>query len=191
MPSNKGKGDKRFPLYAHDNPLRRLFSPAGRFVEPFVAAGQVAADLGCGPGFYAIALAERVAPEGKVYAVDSDEKAVRAVERKAGERGLRNIETHASSAGGLDFIKDGTVDFVLAHGLLCSMAPGQRDAAVGEIKRILKPGGRAYLSVARGPWSYVDGAAWEKILTEFHVERRNVRPAPLADRWAVVSLQTG
>jgi SAM-dependent methyltransferase len=83
------------------------------------------------------------------------------------------------------------VDFVLAHGLLCSMAPGQRDAAVGEIKRILKPGGTAYLSVARGPWSYVDGAAWEQILAEFRVERRNTRLAPLEDRWAVVSLKIG
>jgi precorrin-6B methylase 2 len=64
-------------------------------VEPFVMAGQVAADLGCGPGFHTIALAERLGPGGKVYAVDSDEKAIRAVERKAGERGLRNIDAHA------------------------------------------------------------------------------------------------
>jgi len=193
MTANKGekeKGDKRFPLLAHDNPFRRLFSPPGRFVEPFVGAGQVAADLGCGPGFYAVALAERVGPQGKAYAVDSDEKAVRALDKKAGERGLRNVEARACSAARLDFIKDGTVDFVLAHGLLCSMAPDQRDAAVGEIKRILKPGGRAYLSVARGPWSYVDGAEWERILAEFRVERRNVRPRPLEERWAVVSLKT-
>jgi ubiquinone/menaquinone biosynthesis C-methylase UbiE len=188
MSTDKEKGDKRFPLFAYDNPLRRRFSPPGRFVEPFVMAGQVAADLGCGTGFYAIALAERVGPGGKVYAVDSDGKAVQAVEKKAGDRGLRNIEARASSAAGLGFIGDATVDFVLAHGLLCSMAPGQRDAAVGEIKRILKPGGRAYISVARGPWSYIDRAAWEKILEGFRVDRRGRELAPLADRWAVVSL---
>ena len=27
-----------------------------------------------------------------------------------------------------------------------------------EMKLILKPGGRAYVSVARGPWSHVNGA---------------------------------
>jgi ubiquinone/menaquinone biosynthesis C-methylase UbiE len=191
MAANKPKADKRFPLFAHDNPLRRKFSPPGRFVEAFASAGQIVADLGCGPGFYAVELAERVGPGGKVYAVDSDDRAVRALEKKAREHGLGNIEAHACSAASLNFIENGTVDFVLAHGLLCSMAPGQRDAAVGEIKRILKPGGTAYLSVARGPWSYVDGAAWEQILAEFRVERRNTRLAPLEDRWAVVSLKIG
>jgi ubiquinone/menaquinone biosynthesis C-methylase UbiE len=190
MTKNKEERDKRFPLFAHDNPFRRLFTPPRRFIESFVAKGQAVADLGCGPGFHTIALAECVGPWGKVYAVDSDEKAVRAIEKKAGERGLSNIETRASSAGDVSFIKDGTVDFVLAHGLLCSMAPGERDSAVSEIKRILKPDGRAYISVAKGPWSYVDEAAWERILEGFRVERRGSEGFVIADRWAVVSLKT-
>src|SRR4030042_4012873 len=98
MASNKVKGDKHFPLYAHDNPLRRRFSPPRKLIGPYVKGGQTAADLGCGPGFYALALAELVGPEGKVYAVDSDERAVRELERKAARRGLRNIETRAQSA---------------------------------------------------------------------------------------------
>ena len=191
MAANKEKGDKRFPLFAHDNPFRRLFTPPRRLVGPFAAKSQAVADLGCGPGFYTIPLAECVGPEGKVYAVDSDEKAIRAVEKKAGEGGLSNIETRVSSAGGLSFIKDGTMDFVLAHGLLCSMAPGERDSAVREIKRILKPGGRAYISVAKGPWSYVTRADWEGILDGFRVERKGSQGFVIADRWAVVSLKTG
>jgi ubiquinone/menaquinone biosynthesis C-methylase UbiE len=191
MASNKEKRDKHFPLFAHDNPFRRLFMPPRRFVESFVAKDQTVADLGCGPGFYTIALAECAGPGGKVYAVDSDEKAIRAVEKKAGERGIRSIETRVSSAGDLSFIKDGTVDFVLAHGLLCSMAPCERDSAVSEIKRILKPGGRAYISVARGPWSYVSRAEWGKILEGFRVERKGSQGFVIADRWAVVSLKNG
>jgi len=189
MAADKNKGDKRFPLFVHDNPFRRLFTPPRPFVRSFVDRDQAVADLGCGPGFYTIALAEQVGSGGKVYAVDSDEKAIRAVDRKAGKRGLGNIEAHVSSAGDLSFIKDGTIDFVLAHGLLCSMAPSERDAAVSEIKRILKPGGRAYVSVAKGPWSYVDDAAWEKILDRFRVERKGRQGFVIADRWAVVSLK--
>ena len=190
MAVDKEKQDKQFPLFTHDNPLRRLFSPPRRFVESFVAKDQAVADLGCGPGFYTIALTECVGPGGKVYAVDSDEKAVRAVQKKAGDAGLGNIEARVSSAGDLSFIKDATVDFVLAHGLLCSMAPRERDSAVGEIKRILRPEGRAYLSVAKGPWSYVSRADWEKILEGFRVERRGSKGFVIADRWAVVSLKT-
>ena len=122
MAADDAKKDKHFPLFAHDNPLRTLFDNPRKYCSR-VAQDQVVADLGCGPGFYALALAESVGPEGRVYAVDSDENAIRAVQEKAARRGYRNIEAHASSAADLGFIEDESVDFILANGLLCSMAP--------------------------------------------------------------------
>ena len=184
MAASEWKRDRHFPLFAHDNLFRKLFSSPDKYCS-YVKNGQVVADLGCGPGYYTLGLAECVGPEGKVYAVDSDEKAIRAVEKKAAKRGYRNIEAHASSASALSFIKDRSVDFVLANGLLCSMAPQQHESAVNEMKRILKPSGLAYLSVAGGFYSYVDRAEWEKILEGFRVERRG--DPMMADRWAVVS----
>ena len=178
------KRDRHFPLFANDNLIRRLFSSPSKFCH-YVSKGQVVADLGCGPGYYTLALAECVGPEGRVYAVDSDEKAIRAVEKKAAKRGLHNVEARASSASELGFIKDGSVDFVLANGLLCSMAPQYHESAVNEIRRVLKPDGRAYLSVASGRWSYVDRAEWGKILEAFKVEHRG--DPVTSDRWAVVS----
>ncbi|MDH4198591.1 MAG: class I SAM-dependent methyltransferase, partial [Candidatus Aminicenantes bacterium] len=172
-----------FPLLAHDNPLRRLFSPPEKLTGPYVAKGLVVADLGCGPGFYTLALAEGVGPEGKVYAVDIQERSIRKLEKKAAKRGFHNIEAHASSATDLGFIKDGSVDFILAHGLLCSMAPHHHDPAVAEMLRILKPQGRAYLSAAKGSWSYVDRAEWERILGRFSVEKNGEG----GDFWGVVS----
>ncbi len=62
----------------------------------------------------------------------------------------RNIEAHAASAHDLSLMRDGSVVFILANGLLCSMAPQHHDSAVNEMKRILKPNGQAYLSVAKG-----------------------------------------
>ena len=168
------------------NPIRRLF---GRFenpqehIEPYVAKGQVVADLGCGSGYYTLALAECVGPEGRVYAVDLSEKAIRELEMKAGGRGYHNVEAHASSASDLRFIKDGSVDFVLANGLLCSM-PNNRPSAVNEIRRILKPRGRAYISLGfPPPLGFVDRAEWEKILEGFRVERRG----GFFQKWALVS----
>lgn len=178
------KRDKHFPLFAHANPLRRLINPPDKYCS-FVEAGEVVADLGCGPGYFTLALAERVGPEGKVYAVDSDEKAIRAVEKKAHKRGYRNIEAHVASAHDLSFMRDGSVDYILANGLLCAMAPQHHESAVNEMRRVLKPSGQAYLSVAKGSFSYVDKAEWESILEGFRVERRS-DPAR-GDRWAVVS----
>ncbi len=181
------KRDKHFPLFAHDNVFRRLFSSPSKYCC-YVAEGQVVADLGCGPGFYTLALAECVGTKGRVYAVDSDEKAIQALEKKANQRGYHNIEEHTSSASDLNFIKDGLVDFVLANGLLCSMAPQYHEPAVNEMKRILKPTGIAYLSVARGFFSYVSRTEWEEILRGFRIDRRGGDSFPwLADRWAVVS----
>ena len=59
--------------------------------------------------------------------------------------------------------------------------------AVNEMRRILKPEGLAYLSVATGPWSYVGHAEWEKILERFRVDRRGGGSLVITDRWAVVS----
>jgi ubiquinone/menaquinone biosynthesis C-methylase UbiE len=187
MATSKEKRDKHFPLFAHDNLFRRLFENPKEYCQ-YVTKGQVVADLGCGPGYFTLALAECVGPEGKVYAVDSDEKAIRALEKKANKSGYRNVEAHASSASDLSFIQDGSVDFVLAHGLLCSVAPQHHESVVNEIKRILKPKRLAYLSVARGFYSYVDQAEWEKILEGFRVERRGGDGSfALSDRWALVS----
>jgi ubiquinone/menaquinone biosynthesis C-methylase UbiE len=188
MSSREDKPDKHFPLITHNNLIRKLMSSPRRFVAPYVSSGQAAADLGCGPGFFTLALAEFVGPEGMVYAVDSDEKAIRALKKRADKRSCANIVSQVSSASDLSFIKDGSVDFILAHGLLCSMAPRHRESAVNEMRRILKPGGRAYISVAKGPWSYVGQEEWEKILERFQVERRGGGSSWIADRWAVVSL---
>jgi ubiquinone/menaquinone biosynthesis C-methylase UbiE len=182
LAAGEEKPDKHFPLFAHGSPIRRLFSNPNKFCS-YVRRDQVVADLGCGPGYYTLALAECVGAEGKVYAVDSDEKAIQALEKKAAERGCRNIEAHASSASDLSFIEDGSADFILANGLLCSMAPKQHESAVNEMRRVLKPTGMAYLSAAKGRWSYLDDAEWEKILEGFSVEQRAILSSGIDGLW--------
>ncbi len=100
------------------DPLDRLLEPAQKLVGPHVKEGEVVADLGCGRGYYSLALAELVGQAGKVYAVDLDDDNVRVLARKAAKRGFRNIQAHVSSAADLSFIADRSVDFILANGLL-------------------------------------------------------------------------
>jgi ubiquinone/menaquinone biosynthesis C-methylase UbiE len=167
------------------NPIRSLFESSQSLIVPYVKNGHVVADLGCASGYYTFALAKCVGPEGKVYAVDLDETCIRAIVKRMENEGYQNIEAHASSASDLSFIKDESVDFVLANGLLCSMAD-QRPDAVKEIKRILKLNGQAYLSLGfPPPLGFVNRAEWEKILEEFRVERRGGS----FQKWALVSLK--
>jgi len=95
-----------------------LFEPPHRLIEPYVEKGQVVADLGCGSGYYSLPLADLVGSEGKVYAVDLGKNSIQALEKKADKGRYQNIEAHASSASDLSFIKDKSVDFVFANGLL-------------------------------------------------------------------------
>ena len=100
------------------NPISRLFENPKRSIEPYVREGQVATDLGCNTGHYTFALADCVGPGGKVYAVDLGKNCIQALKKKANKGGYDNIEAHASSASDLSFIKDKSVDFVFANGLL-------------------------------------------------------------------------
>ncbi len=187
MAPQKNQGDMHIPVFALDNPLRRLFDDPDKYCK-YVKPGQVVADLGCGPGFFAIPLAQTVGPAGRVYAVDSDIHPIRVVERKARKCALDNIETHHTSAGNLNFIPDASVNFVLADGLLCTMATNQHTLAVNEIIRILKDGGTAYLVTGRSSASHVDDQEWEAILAKFRVIERNCAPYR-GDRWAFVGKQ--
>lgn len=185
MKKTENKKDTHIPTWALNNFIRRWLGKPKRY-NAAVRQGQVVADLGCGPGFYTFPLADRVGPTGKVYAVDSDENAIQAIVRKAAEGNYQNIETHACSAGNLDFIDNESIDFVLGDGLLCCVAPHAHADTVKEIIRILKPEARAYLVTGRGSISYVSDAEWEEILKEYQVESRNFPPYK-GDRWAWVS----
>ena len=168
------------------NPFKRLFENPTKSLEPYVKTGQTAIDLACNTGYYTLALAECVGSEGKVYAVDLDEKDIQTVQKKVDRSGYHNIELHTTSAADLSFIKDESVDFVLANGLLCSMSD-QRPSAVKEIKRILKPNGQAYLSLGGPrPLGYVNRTEWEEILKGFKVKQRGQFFLGF-QKWAIVS----
>ena len=156
-----------------------------RLISPYINIGQVVADLGCGWGYYTFALADLVGPKGKVYSVDLSNNCIQSIRNKADKDGYENIETFASTAAALSFIKGRSVDFVFANGLLCSME-NNRESAVNEMKRILKLGGQAYISLgATPPFGLVNEAEWEQILKEFTIKEGG----NYNELWAVVSLK--
>ncbi len=181
----KLKKDVHIPTWTLNNFIRRLLGKPDRY-NSAVRQGQVVADLGCGPGFYTFPLADSVSPTGKVYAVDSDQAAINAIAAKAARGNYHNIETHVCSAADIKFIADESVDFILADGLLCCVAPQDHTATVNEIKRILKPQSKAYLVTGRSKMTYMDDKEWEIILNGFSVVSRNFPPYK-GDRWAWVT----
>jgi ubiquinone/menaquinone biosynthesis C-methylase UbiE len=170
-----------------DNFVRRWFSPPKKKVSKFLSAGTVVADVGCGPGYFSIPMAELVGSTGKVYAADSDPKSIKILRSKSDARGFENIiEAHTTSAANLGAIPDRSVDFVFANAVLCCMV--DHVGAVAEIKRILKPQGLAFLSVTKvfrkkDPKA-VTKDEWGRLLKGFMVRENG---EGLLNRWATVS----
>ena len=179
--------DRRIPLFLTDNFLRRLFFPPKKTLSKFISAGQVVADIGSGPGFFTIAMAEIVGKEGRVYAADFDRKSIEALTRKAERHNYSDIiEARTTSAADLSFIPDASVDFAFSNGLLCCML--DHEGAVREVERILKPDGRAYISVTKrlrkkDPRT-VGKDEWRSLLQRFNVVSQG---EGFMARWAVVS----
>jgi ubiquinone/menaquinone biosynthesis C-methylase UbiE len=55
-------------------------------------AGDTAADVGCGDGFYTIPLARFLGPAGKVFAVDINDSELLKLKQHLDEEGLKNVE---------------------------------------------------------------------------------------------------
>ncbi len=164
------KNDRLIPPLALSNPLRRLIENPYSVVKRFVREGMVVADIGCGPGFYTIPIAEIVREKGKVYAVDANPKSIEVLKAKAARKGLTNIIAKVSSASDLSFIPDSSVDFVLSKDVLCCMR--DHEGAIKEIYRILKTKGLAYITVRRSFFNdpfKVTEKEWKELMSRFNV----------------------
>lgn len=65
--------------------------------------GCVVADIGSGGGFFTTRFSEAVGETGKVYAVDTNEKLLAYIEKKAREHDMKNIATAYVGKGGPNF----------------------------------------------------------------------------------------
>ncbi len=104
-----------------------------------VKPGLTVLDVGAGPGFATLDLAQMVAPSGRLIAVDESERFLRHLSERAQALGIRNIETRAQDVQALD-VPAASVDVAYARWVLC-FTPRPRDV-VARVAAALKPGGR-------------------------------------------------
>jgi len=93
-------------------------------------------DIGCGPGFFTIAMARIVGNEGRVIAVDIKEHMLERVRRRAVREGLQScIHLHQCQPDRIG-IKE-HVDFVLAFWMAHEVP--NTEAFLDEVRGLLKP----------------------------------------------------
>lgn len=118
--------------------LRDLFiSPGEVMGEVEIQPGFRVLDYGCGKGSFTFAAAQRVGPEGKVYALDIHPQALEKVQEAALKKGFANIETIQTSC--ITQVAGGSIDVVLFYYVLHWLT--DPDCVLGEPYRILKPDG--------------------------------------------------
>jgi len=109
-------------------------------VEP----GETVLDHACGAGMDLLLAAHRVGPEGHAIGIDMTPVMVECTRNAAEQSGLDGrLEVHQGFYEELP-VADASVDVLISNGVL-NLAPDKRQV-LGEIFRVLKPGGRLYLA---------------------------------------------
>ncbi len=128
-------------------------------------SGQRVADIGSGSGYFTFHLAARVGAEGKVYAVDIDDAALKKLRARQEQAKLPQIETILSESA--DPRLPNNLDAVLIVDTYHEFR--EYEQTMQAVLKALKPGGRLVLIDGEGPAS--------RPRTEYH--RLHVIPAEL------------
>lgn len=133
--------------YAFDNPLRGLVHRPSEILGGLVQRGDTVVDVGSGLGFFTLAMAEMVGPEGKVISVDVQEQMLIRSRRRAERRGLADrIEFHQATRKGMGL--SASADFVLAFWMVHEV--GDRMGFLTEVRSILRPTGHLLIAEPKG-----------------------------------------
>jgi ubiquinone/menaquinone biosynthesis C-methylase UbiE len=118
--------------------------------------GQRILEVGPGTGYYTLEVAEWVGSEGGVDILDIQRDMLDHTMRRAAEEGIENITPTEADARAMPY-EDGTFDAAFLVTVLGEV-PDQ-DAAVRELSRVLRPGGRLVVGELLGDPHYVSQRA--------------------------------
>ena len=133
--------------YTFDNPLRGLVHDPSAILGDLVRPGDRVVDLGCGLGFFTLALARLVGAEGTVVAVDLQREMLRRTKRRAERHGLAGrVELHQCAPDRIGV--EGVADFVLAFWMVHEVS--DRESFLTETWSLLRPAGHLLIAEPRG-----------------------------------------
>ena len=130
----------------HSDTIHKMFVPLTRALieRAGIHEGQSVIDIAGGAGEPSLTIAETVGPEGSVTCTDGVGEMVEAARARAQRRGITNVQFRQCAADSLPFA-DNSFDVVVSRlGVMFFPDPV---AAMREMLRVLKPGGRLAFAV--------------------------------------------
>jgi ubiquinone/menaquinone biosynthesis C-methylase UbiE len=122
--------------------------------------GERLLEIGVGTGYYSLDLAAWVAPDGRLELFDLQQEFLDHVMAAAAERGLANLVPTRGDATQLPY-EDASVDAVVLTAVLGEIPDSA--AALREIRRVLKPGGRLVVGELFGDPHFTTRASLERL----------------------------
>ena len=117
--------------------MRRNANTNAAYLLPHLSPGQLALDVGSGPGNISVGLAQAVEP-GTLYGIDREQSQVDMARALAASLGQGNAVFEVGDVNSLPF-EDGYFDVAHCHDVLMHIPDTQ--AVLAEVRRVLKPGG--------------------------------------------------
>ena len=108
-----------------------------------IKPGETIVDLGSGGGIDVFLAAQKVGAEGRAIGIDMTADMVTLARANAEKQNISNVEFHLAEIENMP-LESGSVDCVISNCVLNLVA--DKDKAVSEIFRVLKPGGRVAIS---------------------------------------------
>lgn len=125
--------------------------------------GERILEIGPGVGYYTLDIAEWVGEEGTVEIFDLQQEFLDHTAKRAADRGLANVVPTQGDATALPF-DDGSVDGVVLTAVLGEIPDPA--AALRQIQRVLKPGGRLVVGELFGDPHFTTQAALKRQAAE-------------------------
>jgi ubiquinone/menaquinone biosynthesis C-methylase UbiE len=125
--------------------------------------GERVLEIGPGTGYYTLDLAQWIGPEGAVEIFDLQQEFLDHVGRRAAERGLANVRPTQGDASALPYEED-SIDAVVLTAVLGEIPDPV--AALREIARVLRPGGRLVVGELFGDPHFTTLAALKREAAE-------------------------
>jgi SAM-dependent methyltransferase len=179
-PTNAGQlqawdGDEGAYWAAHPDHFEHAL---GRYDQPFLAAAGIGPadrvlDVGCGTGV-TTRVAAHAAAEGSVLGVDLSSTMLEVARQRAAEEGLDNVRFERADAQVHGFEPEA---FDVAVGRTSAMFFGDRVAALANIGRALRPGGRLALLT----WQPFADQEWIRAFTAALTAGRDLPGPPPVD----------
>lgn len=139
-----------------DNKMRRWLQNPQKILGPYIKEGMTVLEVGCGPGFFSVDMAQMVGKSGRVIASDIQEGMLQKVRDKiAGTELEEQVTLHKCEENKIGLLEH--VDFVLLFYMVHEVP--NKEAFFYEIGSILKQEGQVLLVE---PPLHVSKAAFEK-----------------------------